>query len=172
MGDKQNEEEFRVAAIDGNSEELEKLLKKGVNVNKQWETWFRTDGWPGHVGNTALHFAVQYASEGHVNVVKTLLKHGARINIKNNRGQTALDVARLALAKFVRIRVTNPGQPHLFIHNGRADETWSVKIISILTLHPVHLVKQRLAFVHAMNNYNLDLDVLTKIGEMHRSLHK
>jgi hypothetical protein len=38
----------------------------------------------------------------------------------------------------------------------------------MLTLRPI---KQRLAFVHAMNNYDLDLDVLTKIGEMHLSLH-
>ena len=155
MGDKQNEEEFRVAATEGKSEEVERLLMEGVNVNKQWGTCFLGPPLAGGVGggNTALHFALQHASEEHVNVVKTLLKHGAGINIKNNKGQTALDVVNEAMEWY----------------KGKTGEKWCEEIISILTLHPV---KQRLAFVHGMNDYGLDLDVLKKICEMHLSLHE
>ena len=112
-------------------------------------------------GNTALHFALQHASEKHVNVVKTLLKHGARINIKNKIGQSALNVAvkeNEALTQYRKWSADYGGSTSSLDN-----------IIDMLTLH---LVKQRLAFMRAMNDYNLNLDVLNKIGEMHLSLHK
>jgi hypothetical protein len=171
---------LHISASGGKAEEVQKLLSdkkmdKKMDVNAQWAPYHRRENewlwkkdihdrlgdshaplvWGGdsHAalvasasrveGDTALHFAVR---AGHQRVVETLLKHGARVNIKNDSEQTALDVAR---------RHLDPEKGHM-------------KIINLLTLHPI---KQRLAFVHAMNNYNLDLDVLKKIGEMHLSLH-
>lgn len=41
-------------------------------------------------GRTALHIA---ASEGHLNIVKYLVNHGSDVDIKDSRGNTALDDA-------------------------------------------------------------------------------
>ncbi len=53
-------------------------LECDVNAKSKYET-------------TPLHRA---ASEGHTEVVKILLKAGAKVNAKNNRGRTPLDYAR------------------------------------------------------------------------------
>lgn len=42
-------------------------------------------------GSTALHMAVK---QGDVEVVKTLLQHGADPNLKNARGESPLDIAK------------------------------------------------------------------------------
>ena len=44
------------------------------------------------IGSTPLHFA---ASRGHVHVVQYLVeRHGVKPNLKNDKGQTAMDLAR------------------------------------------------------------------------------
>jgi len=156
------------------SEKVEELLKNGVDVNKQAEEQGAggEGRWVAGKGDTALHVAcggeltywpvgsqvVTWPAEPDDYYVKKLLKHGARINIKNNKGQTALDVAHKALKRY---KANDDAV-------ARVSEKRCEEIISML-LHPV---KQRLAFMRAMNNYNLDLDVLNKIGEMHLSLHE
>ena len=45
---------------------------------------------PGASGNSALHYA---AADGNEQIVRTLIAHGGDIRIKNNRGETPLDLA-------------------------------------------------------------------------------
>jgi len=163
MGDKQNEGKFLVAAHVGDAGRVRALLSdKKVDVDTQWTleqaAAAKGDRSERVAGDTALHFAVR--SENH-EVVETLLKHGSRINITNKIGQSALNVAvkeNEALTQYRKWSADYGGSTSSLDN-----------IIDMLTLH---LVKQRLAFMRAMNNYNLDLEVLNKIGEMHQSLHK
>ena len=202
----EEEASLHISAYLGNDKKVQKLLEEQkVDVNAQWaryhrRPWVASGGvrrvsewmWtndshaPGLdksdlatrvKGDTALHFAVR---AGHQRVVETLLKHGARVNIKNNREQTALDAAWPRIHRLRRAhrahklrgerepeREEQARDPEKERYMEEKEET--MKIINLLTLHPI---KQRLAFVHSMNDYNLDLDVLKKIGEMHLSLHK
>ncbi|KAL1517256.1 hypothetical protein ABEB36_001043 [Hypothenemus hampei] len=63
----------------GNSEILQLLITKGININLQ-------DG----EGQTALHYA---SSCGHLDCIKLLLSNGAHCDIKDSDGLTALDIA-------------------------------------------------------------------------------
>ena len=69
------------AAVSGQTEAIELLVRRGANVNA-----------PSKDGGTALHAA---AFLGHENAVEVLLRDGAKVNARNNRGNTPLDVAVL-----------------------------------------------------------------------------
>lgn len=53
----QKEEELRVAAIEGDAEEVQALLSSGVDVDAQWTFDQRTSIVSAVEGDTALHFA-------------------------------------------------------------------------------------------------------------------
>ena len=64
----------------GHDEIVQELLDAGAAPDMQ-----------DRVGNTALHEAVKCR---HGNVVKTLMNSDCRINIRNEQGQTPMDIAR------------------------------------------------------------------------------
>ena len=63
-------------ALHGNTEEVQKLIDQGAEVNQK-----------DHNGRTALMFAV---INSHYETVKMLLEHGADVNVRSNGGGTAL----------------------------------------------------------------------------------
>jgi len=64
------------AAFEGNTSKIEKLIKKGADVNAK-----------NKAGVTALMLA---AVNGHTDIVKLLLDKGADVNVKDKDGKTAL----------------------------------------------------------------------------------
>jgi len=72
--------EIILASAKRNTEKVEELLKKGVNVNTQDKA-----------GSTALHFAVMNDDK---KLVKLLLDHNADPNIKSQQGYIASDLTR------------------------------------------------------------------------------
>jgi len=77
---------------------LDLLLAHGADINSQVNGRLtytmrlsRSAGWPNIEGYTALHSAVQ---TGRTETVKYLLDHGARTDIKDWSGRTAIDVAK------------------------------------------------------------------------------
>ena len=70
---------LHVAAGDGHTAVVEKLLEKGAEVNV-----------PDNKGRTPLHVA---ASNGHTAVVEKLLEKGAEVNRLDNKGLTPRDLA-------------------------------------------------------------------------------
>lgn len=62
------------------TEEVTQVLKSNQHINEQNEK-----------GETPLHIAVQYGT--HLDVISTLLKHGASRKIKDHMGQTPVSVA-------------------------------------------------------------------------------
>lgn len=87
---------FLISAVEGEQPQtLELLLKNGADPNIRSEL----DGF------TALHWAVDAAIDGMIQTntklpspksiecIDILLKYGADVNIKDDRGETALDVA-------------------------------------------------------------------------------
>ena len=83
--------EFFDAIQQGEYETVEELLVElitsGIDINTQDED-----------GNTALHKAVSYNNNGKFcnndEIVELLVKNGAKIDVLNARGQTAIDIAR------------------------------------------------------------------------------
>lgn len=69
-----------IAANNGHKDIVEFLLERKANPNL-----------PSFDGGTALHAAVQ---KDHLEVVKVLLKYGAKLDIKNTEGLTAYDIAK------------------------------------------------------------------------------
>ena len=65
-------------ALDGNFEGLKLLLSLGANCDKK-----------GRGGWTALHYA---ASEGYIDIVRYLLRHGANVCIADNNKKTPVDL--------------------------------------------------------------------------------
>lgn len=53
-------------------------------------------------GWTALHYA---SREGQLEAVQFLLKKGANIEIKNNKGETPFDIVKKNFLKFLRINI-------------------------------------------------------------------
>lgn len=74
------DEEFREACCNGNTDLMQKLINKGVDVNSQ----NKINGW------TSLHWA---AKRGHEIIVKSLLQNYADASLKNSEGKSAVEVA-------------------------------------------------------------------------------
>jgi hypothetical protein len=74
---------LRQAAKNGNLEIAQVLLDKGSDINLR--VWFRD--------NSAL---MEAAQNGQLKMVKLLLRHGAYTRFRNNKGKTALDLAKEA----------------------------------------------------------------------------
>jgi uncharacterized protein len=72
---------LHVACVRGLMEEIAALVSAGANVNA-----------PGENGNTPLHEAVGQASKA---VAVYLLQHGADPSMKNDDGQSSIDIAHL-----------------------------------------------------------------------------
>ncbi len=62
-----------------NADSAQILIENGANVNQQDK-----------FGNTPLHEAT---TEGHIQLIKSLMKNGADASIKNDAGMSALDIA-------------------------------------------------------------------------------
>ena len=67
------------AAGEGHTDIVRQLLAKGVDINAVYEN-----------NLTALMWA---AGQGKTETVKVLLEAGARVDLKDNRGKTAADIA-------------------------------------------------------------------------------
>ena len=65
--------------------EIEESLSLGANVNRQDKN-----------GKTGL---MDYAATGNIEACKLLIKHGAKVDIKDNKGLTAIDYAATQLEK-------------------------------------------------------------------------
>jgi len=76
MGDEEN---LLEATFEGNVEEVEELLNKGVDPNVKDED-----------GNTPLHLAIM---SDHLQIAKLLIEKGADVNAKNKREKTPLHIA-------------------------------------------------------------------------------
>ncbi len=72
---------INIAATRGKPDELVALLEAGADINQR-----------GEHGYTPLHNAVE---QGHISIVKYLLKRGAIREIINNDGQTPEQLARI-----------------------------------------------------------------------------
>jgi hypothetical protein len=75
-----DEEALHEAAERGDTKEVDRLIKKGVDVKAADKD-----------GYTALHIA---AEKGNTGLVTALTDAGADVSIKNNDGNTALDIAK------------------------------------------------------------------------------
>lgn len=82
MADERLNSDFRIAAISGEMNRVEKLLKNGAEVNSRGPAAGRVPA-----GMTALMGA---ATNNHLEVVKLLISHGANINQADDGGGTAL----------------------------------------------------------------------------------
>lgn len=71
---------LHVASLEGSSDAIKVLLKKGVNIEATTNKEL-----------TALHLAVQ---EGHQKVVELLLEHNADVNATTDVGETPLTIAK------------------------------------------------------------------------------
>jgi ankyrin repeat protein len=73
------DEELENACIDGDLEEVKRLLDDGVDVNSK-----------NNVGSTPLYLACTFR---HANVVKILIDRGANVNINTKNGRTPFQQA-------------------------------------------------------------------------------
>ena len=90
----ENEERLCQASINGDADEVHRLLASGVNPN-----FIRVDMTSHPLWENALCIA---ASMGNIEVVKLLLKFGADPNIQNSRGKTPLHAARCCHDQLVK----------------------------------------------------------------------
>ncbi|KAI9477581.1 hypothetical protein LPJ78_000034 [Coemansia sp. RSA 989] len=77
----EREDNFREMAALGNLRAVAAYIRGGININSQ----NKMNGW------TALHWA---CVRGNIEVVGALIRAGAQTDIKNNKGQTPLDVCK------------------------------------------------------------------------------
>ena len=99
---------FHVAAYRNHENVVKALLRQGVNVLHT-----------GRSGNTALHYA---SRRGHLGVVKVLLDRDDSkrlINMKNEKGFTALHLATLSLRKEVVMELVSRGIADVNMKDGR-----------------------------------------------------
>jgi len=73
----------------GYHEIVKMLLEAGADINMHWA------GWDVPVGNLALNTA---AKRGFHEIVKLLVEAGVDVDVKNDKGQTAFDIAAAQLA--------------------------------------------------------------------------
>jgi hypothetical protein len=105
------------AAQDGETKWAEKILDRGMSPNCKTQ-----------LGTTPLMFAVM---RGHLDLVKLLLKRGANIYAKNNKGETVLDIIRSTPADFEGYNLT-PEQKRNF-------RTYHRELAQVLRSYDVNL---------------------------------
>jgi hypothetical protein len=88
---------WRYAVKAGQESKVSRMVDAGQDINAQ-----NDEGW------TALHVA---AEDGNERMVRWLLAHGARADIKTTRGRTAYDVAEGYAAVRAALRPLTPGAP-------------------------------------------------------------
>ena len=93
------------AAFSRNDSLVRVLLEKGANVNQQHHL----------SGKTALHFAVAVPLKNNI-VIKKLVQHGARTDIRDNRGITPIDLAPPYHEKARDLMLQHAGEHLLRIH--------------------------------------------------------
>src|SRR5262249_33474306 len=87
--DQEGDTALMLAARHGSLDIVDLLLKAGANPNLA--TGIIPDAANTRFGCTALMSAARY---GYLDIVQLLLKAGANPNLKNNRGETAADLAQ------------------------------------------------------------------------------
>ncbi|APG65794.1 hypothetical protein LPB136_10640 [Tenacibaculum todarodis] len=70
--------------VAGNYDAVESLIKNGTDINRK------------STGLTPLMFAARYNK---TKIAKLLIKHGAKLNVKSEKGFTALEYAKMSKAK-------------------------------------------------------------------------
>lgn len=70
--------------VAGNYDAVESLIKNGTDINRK------------STGLTPLMFAARYNK---TKIAKLLIKHGAKLNVKSEKGYTALEYAKMSKAK-------------------------------------------------------------------------
>ena len=93
------------AAFSRNYSLVRVLLEKGANVNQQHHP----------SGKTALHFAVAVPLENYI-VIKILVQHGARTDIRDNQGIRPIDRALPYQKKARDLMLQHAGEHLLQIH--------------------------------------------------------
>ena len=63
---------------------------KNIDALMKCKQYFNTDA-KDSTGNTALHYAVQYEGSLDQNIVKTLIRNGASMNVRNKGGSCVID---------------------------------------------------------------------------------
>ena len=106
----ENEERLCQASINGDADEVHRLLASGVNPN-----FIRVDMTSHPLWENALCIA---ASMGNIEVVKLLLKFGADPNIQNSRGKTPLHAARCCHDQLVKELLNAGALPTIVDMNG------------------------------------------------------
>jgi len=88
------------AALDGNKEEVMRLLEEGLNVNSKDPD-----------GRTPMMYA---SFNGHTEIVSELLKKGTMVNLRDNYGRTALMFASSGpFPETVKLLLQNKAEPNL-----------------------------------------------------------
>ncbi len=88
------------AALNGQTDEVQKSLERGVNVDTRDED-----------GRTALMYA---AFNGHKEIMEQLIKKGAAVNLTDNFGRTALMFASSGpYPDAVKLLLTNQADPNI-----------------------------------------------------------
>ena len=85
------------------------LLDNGADVNVQDESWLKT-------GGTPLMYAVM---QGDAALVQALLFKGAKLNLKNKDGETALSLANKKGLEFISQLLIFIGIKHIYFQIGR-----------------------------------------------------
>lgn len=93
------------AALDGNVDAVELLVKHGANINKQDD-----DTW------TPLHAA---CAEGHTDIVELLLRHGADSNILTEDGERPIDLVEPTDMATIKVMLENQSSKS---HDSSEDE--------------------------------------------------
>lgn len=70
--------------VAGNYDAVKNLINNGTNINRK------------STGMTPLMFAARYNK---TKIAKLLIKHGAKLNVKSEKGFTALEYAKMSKAK-------------------------------------------------------------------------
>ena len=102
VADSSGETALLIAAATGPDEVFEELLKRGANPNVQGSSL----GFPGY---TALHMA---ALNGATRKVELLLQHGADPTIRNDEGQTPLDITNVKFEEVRKILTSHSKDGH------------------------------------------------------------
>ena len=98
--------DMREACGKGDTEEVERLIRAGVDVNKVDSDY----------GYTPLYLA---AERGHIDIVKLLINNGANISEKSSDGETPLYwVAREGYVDIVKLLLSAGADPYIADNEG------------------------------------------------------